>query len=264
MWEEILPLKIRGRSGVDTLNFLYKHKSYNIYVMDNHRAALWCWLQCLDQSKQYGLFHIDAHYDAACPDDEEFENLEKIKPFHELSLHEYLNLKAYNSNESHEIFAIDWANYLSVFGKKYPNMIKSGGFKVATQKLMPGVRPTIQNWKEEDEIDLKDLPSQIEALKSNDEQWILNVDLDFLVERNVNELIDKFNDEYLKEFSKAIEGMFLKNKVACLIVCLSPSMFENKDLGTASGWERSEHICEKLFYYMDNLGIKFRLKQVFD
>ena len=41
-------------------------------------------------------------------------------------------------------------------------------------------------------------------------------------------------------------------------------MFENKDLGTASGWERSEHICEKLFYYMDNLGIKFRLKQVFD
>ena len=85
---------------------------------------------------------------------------------------------------------------------------------------MPSVRPTIQNWKEEDEIDLKDLPSQIEALKSNDEQWILNVDLDFLVERNVNELIDKFNDEYLKEFSKAIEGMFLK-KQSCLFNSLS-------------------------------------------
>ncbi|AWX99057.1 hypothetical protein A8139_02870 [Marinomonas primoryensis] len=218
MWEEILPLKERGESREKNLNFLYKHKSRNIYVMDNHRAALWCWLQCLDQSKQYGLFHIDAHYDAACPDDEEFENLEKTKPFHELTLHEYLSLKAYNSRPSHELFSIDWANYLSIFGKKYPNMIKNGAFKVATQKIDKADGPTIQNWKEEDEIDLKDLPSQIKALESNNEQWILNIDLDFLVRCDANELIYKFDDEYLKEFARAIEGMFLKNKVACLIV----------------------------------------------
>lgn len=31
--------------------------------MDNHLAAAWCWVQKIDQSKRYGLFHINRHYD---------------------------------------------------------------------------------------------------------------------------------------------------------------------------------------------------------
>ena len=32
--------------------------------MDNHRAALWCWLQELDLKQPHSLIHIDRHPDA--------------------------------------------------------------------------------------------------------------------------------------------------------------------------------------------------------
>ena len=36
----------------------------NVYVMDNHRAALWGWLQELDLKQPHSLIHIDRHPDA--------------------------------------------------------------------------------------------------------------------------------------------------------------------------------------------------------
>ena len=37
----------------------------NIYIMSNHRLALWCWLQDKKTfNKEYSLIHIDKHTDA--------------------------------------------------------------------------------------------------------------------------------------------------------------------------------------------------------
>ena len=35
----------------------------NVYVMDNHRDAAWCWLQQCKTEELYNFMHIDQHYD---------------------------------------------------------------------------------------------------------------------------------------------------------------------------------------------------------
>jgi UPF0489 domain len=57
----IVPFKGRNTSGFFEQNFLWK--SGDVYVMDNHRAALWCWLQHIAPEKKHSIFHIDRHYD---------------------------------------------------------------------------------------------------------------------------------------------------------------------------------------------------------
>lgn len=43
--------------------FLWHEK--NIYIMANHRLALWCWLQCENLFEgKHALIHIDEHFDA--------------------------------------------------------------------------------------------------------------------------------------------------------------------------------------------------------
>ena len=43
MSEWLVPFKGRNRSLSFDQNFLWRKD--NIFIMDNHRAALWCWLQ---------------------------------------------------------------------------------------------------------------------------------------------------------------------------------------------------------------------------
>ena len=57
----LIPLINRGESTSSKDNILGCER--NIYVMDNHRLALWCWFQEMEKGKRYNLFHIDAHPD---------------------------------------------------------------------------------------------------------------------------------------------------------------------------------------------------------
>jgi len=44
----LVPFTGRNESDVWSQNFVWKKD--NIYIMDNHRAALWCWLKQLNAS----------------------------------------------------------------------------------------------------------------------------------------------------------------------------------------------------------------------
>ena len=59
--EFLLPFAGRNHSGATNQNLLCK--AGNVYIMDNHRAAMWCWLQEVPEDGVVGLFHIDEHYD---------------------------------------------------------------------------------------------------------------------------------------------------------------------------------------------------------
>jgi hypothetical protein len=56
-WEWIVPFKRRNYSGATHQNFLCRHG--NVFVMDNHRAALWCWLQAHDLATPHPLIPLD-------------------------------------------------------------------------------------------------------------------------------------------------------------------------------------------------------------
>lgn len=62
-----------GISGCYEMNFLYN--SGKFYIMDNHLAAAWCWIQKIQSNQNYGLFHIDKHYDLI--DNLSFDTLSK-------------------------------------------------------------------------------------------------------------------------------------------------------------------------------------------
>ena len=94
MGEWLLPFKGKNHSGSVATNFVWK--SGNVYVMDNHRVALWCWLQELDLTKQHSLVHIDRHTDTR--QSNLVETLNSL-PLWDCGLFEYLEHEfAYSGN----------------------------------------------------------------------------------------------------------------------------------------------------------------------
>lgn len=62
MWIRNLPTDYhKQQSDFDNLVFLWK--TNNVYVMDNHLAAAWCWMQECDADTRYNFMHIDKHND---------------------------------------------------------------------------------------------------------------------------------------------------------------------------------------------------------
>lgn len=57
----IVPFKGRNNTGVYNQNFVWNDG--HLYVMDNHRAAAWCWAQHVDPATSHALVHIDRHND---------------------------------------------------------------------------------------------------------------------------------------------------------------------------------------------------------
>ncbi|MFC1942534.1 UPF0489 family protein [Chloroflexota bacterium] len=125
--EFILPFK--GRNASETYNQNFLCKCGVVYIMDNHRAALWCWLQHIKEKEKYNLLHIDQHYDclgsrmgewiAALPQDiqkltaTEYACLSYVPPDHPLMK---------------QVPIIWFDNYLSVFLKLYAKNIDKSVF----------------------------------------------------------------------------------------------------------------------------------------
>lgn len=68
MPEFLVPFKGRNQTSMFGVNVLWRER--NVYIMDNHRCALWCWLQEIPGEDRLSVFHVDAHYDLAwdwCP-----------------------------------------------------------------------------------------------------------------------------------------------------------------------------------------------------
>jgi hypothetical protein len=118
----LVPFTGRNASGVYNQNFLWRDDS--LYVMDNHRAAMWCWLQHVDPNQPHSLFHMDRHYD--CLDSRMTEWLENCPDdLRRLSVAEYLNydyaFTDFGSSDRVQLFS--WDNYLSIYLARYGNSL---------------------------------------------------------------------------------------------------------------------------------------------
>jgi hypothetical protein len=49
----LVPFRGRNASKVYNQNFLWRYES--VYVMDNHRAAMWCWLRHINPEHGKGV-----------------------------------------------------------------------------------------------------------------------------------------------------------------------------------------------------------------
>ncbi|WGS84460.1 hypothetical protein [Methylomonas sp. UP202] len=206
----IIPFKGRRHSGALNQNFLYQ--SSNIYVMDNHRAALWCWLNFYkDDLKDVGVFHLDRHSDA------ERSNLpswvsQATSPIHVSSMDIQSYLDAVDK-ECPPTKLFRWDNYLSIFLDMYRDDINCFDFSVyegdainhpCTVKRMP--------WE---------LPENISFWLSEG-KWILNIDLDYFFYK-VDESIEKmYSDEYLHSFFNKVSLVAKRDAEVVVTICFSP------------------------------------------
>ncbi|TQP33318.1 hypothetical protein FLM01_16020, partial [Vibrio cholerae] len=179
MSEYIKEFKGRNQSGAQDLNFLWNEN--NVYVMDNHRAAYWCWMQRYQSSKKYNLFHIDAHLDTLKVSEEEIRNIPDICT---LTIDDYLEL------DYRDFKAIRWDNYLSLcLEKESINELFMATYKDGNtpQRLY-------------EKISIHKLNQAIEDYVVNDTSsasWIMNVDLDYFFYDVDQDYKLMMSDEYI-------------------------------------------------------------------
>jgi hypothetical protein len=212
----LIPLIGRGESASSTDNLLWREN--NIYIMDNHRLALWCWFQELEKGKRYNLLHIDAHPDL---------NESALKFFnHDLWT---INLAEYRSVWQQDINRplFRWDNYLEVFLKNYPEMI---GVTMSATHHLGSPKELSQ------EIKSFDLVSECFEIFSgkkyiNDFEWIVNLDLDYFFSARPLKL-ELFSEAYINSLANSINFGLKSKMIKVLTISLSPEC--------CGSWENAE------------------------
>lgn len=234
----IYPFKGRNQSLAVGQNFLWNES--NIYIMDNHRAALWCWMQHVKSGQNYGLFHIDAHYDAATISPSVISSASNIGS---LSFDQFLNLSTTNSSGVSTPI-VRWDNYLYLFQETHHSQIAE--FFLATHALgtPPPKKP---HWEE---VHMSHLLNELDDYLNLDghDGWILNIDLDYFFSHQSNRYFKLQSDHYISEIFRIVGQAVKSKRIACLTICLSPEC--------CGGWSSAETICYQL---CDEIGISFRL-----
>lgn len=233
----ILPFKGRNRSLSLGQNFLWRQGP--VYVMDNHRAALWCWMQHISGTSRHGLFHIDAHYDARNVSE---DALSCVPDLAAIGFQDYLDFVNPDSHPVTPLFC--WDNYLYVFQRRYFQHL--GDYFVATHGY-GSPPPDSLAWEE---INIARLPGFYrEALSDyGHDGWILNIDLDYFFSRQPDGLKTLQSDSYISEIFSATATALAEGRVTCLTICLSPEC--------CGGWDASERLCARL---STALGLGFSL-----
>jgi len=231
MWikEPNFPL---GESFNDKLNFVFKRD--NIYVMDNHLAASWCWMDCIDIGAVYNLFHIDRHYDLLhFPNTVQTQIVDVGIQLNSLTLNEYVALRQPMAG-SPDAALFRWDNYIGNLNLVYPNLF---GFKYfATHNEGTPLNDFIDN-----EYEIKDLTTNIEYWMSQREnKWILNLDIDYFFANSEEGKYQMLTDEYIIELCKNINQA--RKHIAVITICLSPECCGGWDISI----QKAKLICEQL------------------
>lgn len=223
------------------LFFVWRNKS--IYIMDNHRAALWCWVNELNTTPKIKLsmLHIDNHPDMSpaglhctCANKIDFDNL---------TLNGYLRLK-HSLNEKHSFGEADeqvfsYQNFLRYFVQKYPNVIDPTDVFITQHhwEKKPNIDTKLKlfwskyTYDTEKSSDCSQLAKRLykdDLIKLFEEdqhsRWIVDLDFDYFY----NEKSGKLNIKLAEEVIRHIKGWYDKDKILSLTVAWSPEFLINR------------------------------------
>lgn len=186
-------IKYKGRQYSGSVNQNLLWRDGNVFLMDNHRAALWCWCQEFDlKNNVHNILHLDRHTDALGANLE--LHVDAMPDVGAISIEEYL--AATVRLHAGECPPFRWDNYLSIHiataGDKLGRLISADHNDGDAPKL---------GWVQRPRPD--ELPENIGYwLREWDEPWIVNIDLDyfFCVDHATNESGD---DVWIPMFSNA-------------------------------------------------------------
>jgi UPF0489 domain len=232
----ICEFKGRNESGEIDLNFLLKEDK--VYVMDNHRAAMWCWIQEISRYEHVRLLHIDRHYDTKCADLEtELLSLPESFRLSNLTIQDYLELK--DGQKIRPL--IRWDNYIPLFLVRYSQKVTESIFITHDIDDYPPFKRITYKTK------MQDIPDNLEDWMDRGDHdkhwpWIVNIDIDYFVFDRNGRQYSMFSVEYLEAVFEAFSNTMKSGKVACITIALSPEC--------SGGWELAEELtsraCKKL------------------
>lgn len=234
----VVSFKGRNDSLATAQNFLWQ--SGNVYIMDNHRAAMWCWLQEVPSDENVLLLHIDEHFDTlSSPMAQWIPHLPELRG---LNIDDYLALTFPGRDGTLPL--IRWDNYLSLFLERYGKQLRRAIFITHNEGEKPQFEGAFHPTPEK-------VPANMGFYLDHPARAIINVDLDYFF---CNDGQDKrrmmFSDDYISSIFGSIRAHMDAGKVACLTLCLTP------DENYTGGWAQAEELCARVCAM---LGIEFVL-----
>lgn len=216
----LIPLKERGISASSNDNVLWNEGK--VFVMDNHRLALWCWFQKMQKGKRYNLFHVDAH-----PDMSESALKYFKSDLWSMSLEDYRTSWQEDINEP----LFRWDNYIEILLKKYPEQVA---------KTISATHHLGSSKELSEEVKAYDLLKNFHGIFSgerfvNDFPWILNLDLDYFFSAAPEKVL-LFSEDYIKALARAIEQGLQSGIIEIFTISLSPEC--------CGSWENSEMLLK--------------------
>jgi hypothetical protein len=201
---EILINRGENTSGSCNLNFVAKFE--NIYIIDNHLAAFWCWNQLPNQTN-HQVLHIDRHYDLR-PYYEDNDQLIHTINWNNVQIEEITNFHYTENGSEHQL--IRWDNYINLFRELKPNFFEELIF--ITQK--------------EDTFSYEGEFREMEIFKlanndiNNFNNPILNLDIDFFFSELEGITKRTFTNDFINHIAEWVKEE--QNKFDQIILCLSP------------------------------------------
>lgn len=248
----VVPFKGKNSSQAYRQNFLWKHES--IYIMDNHRAALWCWLQHLSNDETVNLFHIDQHYDTLTSRITEW--VRASPDYRTLTAEEFL--KASYDADGGLVQIVRWDNYLSLFLELFPTCVKDKVFCTHCKDNNNVPHNDLPNADKYTEIGITQLPCNLNFfLSGQSRQWIVNLDIDFFFcsapkdedEADGNSKgIVMLSEGYMMNAFQTIRGKYRDGNIKVITVALSPEC--------CGGWDNAESVCG---LFCEVMGLDFKL-----
>lgn len=238
MPEHLIPFRGKLYSGSVNQNLLWRDG--NVFLMDNHRAALWCWQQEIDlYVTSHAVLHIDRHTD--CLGANLNAHLAEMPDLRGLSVDDYLDATVAQLGG---VPLFRWDNYLSIHLEKFGKQVSLVRSVDHGDGDAPNHRTTIR--PRADEIP----PNVLYWLRNEQAPWIVNIDLDYFFCAVANPLSD--DEEWFPMFSDAfIETLFEEIKVAIdlglvgvVTLCLTPTNF-------TAGWDECLKLSSTIFKVLD-------------
>lgn len=234
MWiREIESNYIDKGDAYTDLNLLWKSDFAPIYIMDNHLAATWCWMQECNPNEKYNFMHIDKHSDLkGCG---YTENIEFLRVTPKISFIDYEKITYFN-HEEYQFF--QWDNYIRACHFLFPNWFNTNFFYTQEDNLsfandwgyvaFPSqtlealcVRQGITQYIKEQKTLTNDVVIDKNMWKK---KWIVNIDLDFFWDFDG---IKVFDDQFIMDLGKRISKAM--SNIQVLTIALSPSCCRSWD-----------------------------------
>lgn len=231
--KKLIPLKTQSSSHAFQTNLL--NREGNVYLMDNHRMAAWCWANSINEEAKYTIIHIDKHFDTLGNQIDEW--ISKI-PFglKELSYNEYDNLE-YQIGKFENFKVFRWDNYIPIFHHFYSKYILQYMFFTQGKGTIPEylknyiTHYTLYNL-------LNDFPSYFEEYK---DKLIINLDIDYFFGEGTK-YIQLLSDEAINQIVTSLMAL-MNDKGNILTISLSPEC--------CGGWSKSLAFVKKYFNKFD-------------